>query len=169
MAYAGPPFHQPTDVATSSSGEIFVSDGYRNARILEYTPEGKKIREWGSAGTGPGQFTLPHSIQIDENGIIYVADRENGRIQRFSLEGRYIGEWGELGKTFSLKITPAGDFWMGTQPRNVPNGSEGWIVKVDRRTGKVRPSRFHLAMVVPLLSRKKQAEFSARDSIRDCQ
>jgi DNA-binding beta-propeller fold protein YncE len=126
-----------TDIAFAPGGRILISDGYANARILEYNTAGKRIREWGMPGTGPGQFRLPHGIAIDRDGIVYVADRENGRIQRFSLEGRYIGEWGDLGKTFSLKITPAGDLWIGTQPRNVPNGSEGWIVKVDRRTGKV--------------------------------
>ena len=126
-----------TDIAFAPGGRIFISDGYANARILEYNAAGKRIREWGTPGTGPGQFHLPHGIAIDRDGVIYVADRENGRIQRFSLDGHYIGEWGDLGKTFSLKITPAGDLWIGTQPRNVPNGTEGWIAKVDRRTGKV--------------------------------
>lgn len=126
-----------TDIAFAPGGRIFISDGYANARILEFNAAGKRIREWGTPGTGPGQFQLPHGIAIDRDGIVYVADRENGRIQRFSLEGRYIGEWGNLGKTFSLKITPSGDLWIGTQPRNVPNGSEGWIVKVDRRNGNV--------------------------------
>jgi len=120
-----------TDIAFTPGGRILISDGYANARILEYNTAGKRVREWGTPGTGPGQFHLPHGIAIDRDGIVYVADRENGRIQRFSLEGRYIGEWGDLGKTFSLKITPGGDLWIGTQPRNVPNGSEGWIVKVD--------------------------------------
>ena len=126
-----------TDIAFAPGGRILISDGYANTRILEYNAAGKRVREWGTPGTGPGQFHLPHGIAIDRDGIVYIADRENGRIQRFSLEGRYIGEWGDLGKTFSLKITPAGDLWLGTQPRNVPNGREGWIVKVDRRTGKV--------------------------------
>jgi len=125
-----------TDIAFAPSGRIFISDGYANARILEYNAKGKRVREWGEPGTGPGQFHLPHGIAIDAQNILYVADRENGRIQRFSLDGKYIGEWGDLGKTFSLKITPAGELWIGTQPRNVPNGTEGWMVKVDRRTGK---------------------------------
>ena len=131
------PFCGTTDIAFAPGGHILISDGCANARILEYNAAGKRVREWGTPGTGPGQFQLPHGIAIDRDGIVYVADRENGRLQRFSLEGRYIGEWGDLGKTFSLKITPSGDLWIGTQPRNVPNGSEGWIVKVDRRTGKV--------------------------------
>ena len=76
-------------------------------------------------------------LTIDREGIIYVADRENGRIQRFDLEGRYLGEWNDLGKTFSITVTPGGDLWIGTQPHNVANGVEPWLVKVDRKTGKI--------------------------------
>lgn len=66
-----------------------------------------------------------------------MADRENGRIQRFDLNGRYLGEWSNLGKTFSITAGPDGQLWIGTQPRNLPNGAEGWLVKVDRSTGKI--------------------------------
>jgi streptogramin lyase len=65
-----------TDLAFAPNGHIFISDGYANARVIEYTGDGNKVREWGEPGTGPGQFHLLHSIQIDENGAIYVADRE---------------------------------------------------------------------------------------------
>jgi len=126
-----------TDIAFAPGGRIFISDGYANARILEYAADGKRVREWGTPGTGPAQFRLPHGIAIDNDATLYVADRENGRIQRFSLDGRYIGEWNHLGKTFSLKVTPAGDLWIGTQPHDVGNGVEPWLVRVDRRTGKI--------------------------------
>jgi len=125
-----------TDIAFAPNGRIFISDGYANARILEYTAEGRRVRQWGTPGTGPGQFHLPHSIAIDENGVIYVADRENGRIQRFDLTGRYLGEWSNLGKTFSLRLN-GGALWIGTQPRDQPNGAPGWLMKIDRRTGAV--------------------------------
>ena len=125
-----------TDIAFAPNGRIFISDGFANARILEYTAEGKRVRQWGTPGTGRGQFHLPHAIAIDENGVIYVADRENGRIQRFSLEGRYLGEWSNLGKTFSLRLS-GGALWIGTQPRDQPNGAPGWLIKIDRRTGAV--------------------------------
>jgi len=128
-------FCSTTDVAFAPNGNIFIADGYRNARILEYTPQGKKVREWGAAGTGPGQFRLPHSIQVSPNGEVYVADRENGRIQRFDLEGRYQGEWSQYGKTFGLKLD--GDaIWLSSIPRG-PNSVPGWLIKVDRRSGKV--------------------------------
>jgi hypothetical protein len=78
-----------TDVAFGAKGRFFISDGYANARILEYTADGKKVREWGSAGAGPGQFHLPHSIVVDENDMLYVADRENGRIEKFDLDGKF--------------------------------------------------------------------------------
>jgi 6-bladed beta-propeller len=126
-----------TDIAFGPHGRVFICDGYANARILEYSPDGKRVREWGSPGEGPGQFRVPHAIAIDREGTIYVADRENGRIQRFNLDGRYLGEWRHLGKTFSLQTLPDGDLWLGTQPRDVANGIEPWLVRVDRRTGKV--------------------------------
>ncbi len=126
-----------TDVAFGPNGRIFISDGYANARILEYTAEGKRVREWGAPGTGPGQFRLPHGLAIDRDGVLYVADRENGRIQRFDLNGKYLGEWDHLGKTFSITLTAAGELWIGTQPRNEPNGAPGWLAKIDRRTGRV--------------------------------
>lgn len=128
-------FCSTTDVAFAANGNVFIADGYRNARILEYSRDGKKLREWGSAGTGPGQFRLPHSIQIDDNGVIYVADRENGRIQRFTSEGKYVGEWSQYGKTFGLKLV--GDaMWLSSIPRG-PNGAPGWLIKVDRSSGKL--------------------------------
>lgn len=125
-----------TDVAFGPNGRLFISDGYANARILEYTADGRKVREWGTAGTGPAQFQLPHSIVVDEGGIVYVADRENGRVQRFDLEGKFLGQWPDFGKTFSLALSP-GAVWLATQPRTDPNLSPGWLMKVDRKTGKL--------------------------------
>ena len=127
-------FCSTTDIAFAPNGHLFIADGYRNARILEYSADGKKLREWGSAGTGPGQFRLPHSIQIDRN-VIYVADRENGRIQRFDMEGKYLGEWSQFGKTFGLKLTNDA-IWLSSIPRG-PNGAPGWLIKVDPKTGKL--------------------------------
>ena len=123
-----------SDVAFGPDGRIFIADGYRNARILEYTDDGRKIREWGSPGDGPGQFRLPHSIAVDDEGVIYVADRENGRIQRFDLEGNFLGMWTKYGKTFGLHLEP-GVVWLATQHRNERNASPGWLMKVDRRSG----------------------------------
>lgn len=125
-----------SDITFAPGGRIFISDGYGNARVVEYNSKGEKVREWGSQGTKPGQFNLPHGITYRE-GVLYVADRENGRIQRFDLNGRYLGEWDQFGKTFSISTGPDGNLWLGTHPRNVPNEDGGWIVKVNPETGKV--------------------------------
>ncbi|MEP7116480.1 MAG: peptidyl-alpha-hydroxyglycine alpha-amidating lyase family protein [Acidobacteriota bacterium] len=128
-------FCSTTDIAFAANGHLFISDGYANARVLEFTAEGKKLREWGTAGTSPGQFVLPHSIQIDAAGVVYVADRENGRVQRFDQMGKYLGEW-VYGKTFGLKADGA-YMWLATQPLQQPNLSPGWLLKVETKTGTI--------------------------------
>jgi len=129
-------FNGTTDIAFGPNGRLFIADGYGNARVLEYSPGGKRVREWGKPGTGPGEFKLPHSIQIDENGVVYVADRENGRIQKFDLNGKFLGEIPGLGRTYSLKLAGA-VLWAGMQPLNEPTGAPGWVVKLDRDSGRI--------------------------------
>ena len=131
------PFKGTTDITFAPHGRIFLSDGYGNARVLEYTSQGKLVREWGAHGTGPSQFHLPHSIVVDEKDILYVADRENGRIEKFDLEGKFLGEISNLGRTYSLALGPNGTLWAGMAPLSEPTGAPGWIVKLDRATGKV--------------------------------
>lgn len=126
-------FCSTTDVAFAADGHVFIADGYRNARILEYSADGRKLNEWGSAGAGPGQFRLPHSVQIDAKGVIYVADRENGRIQRFDRSGKFLGEWTTFGKTFSITLK-GGAAWLSTIPRG-PNNVPGWLIRIDPASG----------------------------------
>jgi len=124
-----------TDIAFGPHGRLFISDGYGNARILEYTADGKRVHQWGTPGNGPGQFHLPHGITIDKDGVLYVADRENGRIQKFDMRGKFLGEW-PLGRTYAVQVM--GDaVWAAMQPINLPVPSPGWMVKLDRKTGKV--------------------------------
>ena len=87
------PFNVPTKVATSKSGDIFVSDGYGNARVHRFSADGKLIKSWGEPGSGPGQFNLPHGITVDDSDNVYVADRENERIQVFDVEGNLRSIW----------------------------------------------------------------------------
>jgi DNA-binding beta-propeller fold protein YncE len=130
------PFCGTTDIAFAPNGHLFISDGYGNARILEYSADGKRLREWGAKGTGPGEFRLPHGIAVDENGVVYVADRENGRIQLFDSNGKFLSQWPNLGKAFSVRLS-GGAVWAGIQPRVVPNGSSGWLIRMDKKTGKI--------------------------------
>lgn len=87
------PFNGPTGVALSSSGEIYVSDGYGNARVHKFSPDGTLFFSWGEPGTAPGQFRLPHGIFIDKKDRVWVADRENSRIQIFNTHGGFLNQW----------------------------------------------------------------------------
>lgn len=92
----GEPFNLPTDFALGPDGEMYISDGYGNARVHKYSPDGELIKSWGQPGTGPGEFDLPHCVRVDPRNRLMVADRENNRIQFFTLDGEYIEEWGDL-------------------------------------------------------------------------
>jgi sugar lactone lactonase YvrE len=87
------PFNNPTKLATSKTGEIFVSDGYGNARVHRFSADGKLIKSWGEPGNGAGQFNLPHGIAVDERNLVYLADRENERIEVFDADGNLKSVW----------------------------------------------------------------------------
>ncbi|MEQ9121053.1 MAG: peptidyl-alpha-hydroxyglycine alpha-amidating lyase family protein, partial [Alphaproteobacteria bacterium] len=99
---SGEPFHRCTHTALSPDGHIFVSDGYGNACVHKYDPNGKRVLTWGTAGTGPGQFNLVHNIVADDDGFVYVADRENHRVQVFNTDGKYEGQWNDLHRPCGL-------------------------------------------------------------------
>ncbi len=105
---AGPPFHYPTNVALSPAGDIYVSDGYGNARVHKFSPDGRLLFSWGEPGSGPGQFHVPHGIAVGRDGTVYVADRENSRIQLFTPEGRFLGEWTDVARPCQLFIDRMG-------------------------------------------------------------
>ncbi len=130
-------FSGATDIAFAPNGQILISDGYSNARILEYTRQGNQITGWGNAGSDAGQFHLPHAIIVDRSNVVYVADRENGRIEKFDLAGHYVGEISGLGRVYSLAFGKHGTLWVTMAPLNVPPGSPGWIVKMERNSGKI--------------------------------
>ena len=96
------PFHRCTHTAISPDGHLFVSDGYGNACVHKYTPDGRLAKSWGESGTGPGQFNIVHNITADDDGWIYVADRENHRVQVFDTEGRYEAQWNNLHRPCGL-------------------------------------------------------------------
>ena len=99
-------FGMPTDIAFDSQGDIYISDGYLNSRIIKYTNEGIFLNQWGSKGDSPGEFDLPHGITIDKYDNIYVADRSNSRIQIFNSNGDFINEISgkEFGRPYGLSI-----------------------------------------------------------------
>jgi len=107
----------PTDMVETPSGEIIISDGYRNNRVFVCNGKGEFIRTWGELGTEPGQFSLPHSIARDSKGRIYVADRNNSRVQIFTEQGRFLSEWVNVCQPWTIRITAGDDVYVcGASP-----------------------------------------------------
>lgn len=102
---SGLPFHRCTHTALSPTGDLYVSDGYGNACIHKFSPDGKLLMSWGEPGSNPGQFNIPHNICCDADGWVYVADRENHRIQVFDGNGRYETQWNNLHRPCAMFMT----------------------------------------------------------------
>jgi len=105
-------FDKPTDMVVLPSGDIFVTDGYGNRRVVHFDAEGKYVNEWGKEGSDPGQFTLPHAIVADSEGRLYVADRENARIQVFDTTGKLLAVWENLVTPWGLWLTKNQELWV---------------------------------------------------------
>ena len=104
--YGGDPFNRCTDVAIDPlNGDLYVSDGYVNARVHKYSPDGKMLFSWGSPGTDPGEFNLVHNIATDKDGFVYVADRENHRIQVFDRKGKFQTQWNDMHRPCAIYIS----------------------------------------------------------------
>ncbi len=108
-AQSGDMFHRPTDVAVSKkTNEIFISDGYDNSRVHRLDSEGKLIKSWGTIGTDPGEFNVPHNLALIDDEEVIVCDRENYRVQVFDLDGNYSREW-PVHKAVAVEVTGTGD------------------------------------------------------------
>ena len=128
----GETFQRPTDVAWDRSGNIYVADGYGNARIAKYEPTGKYIKSWGSRGNTPGQFNIVHGVAVDAQGSVYVADEGNRRVQVFDANGTFKTQWLNVGTPTALCITPGPRQYMYVAHTGDPDGMEdAAIYKVD--------------------------------------
>ncbi len=99
-------FNGISDVAVATNGDIFAVDGHFNNRVVKYAPDGTFITQWGQHGTRVGDFDEPHSISIDSQGRIFVADRRNSRVQIFDQQGRFIDAWAQFGRPSGIYISP---------------------------------------------------------------
>lgn len=121
-------FSGPTDTAFLSNGDVLISDGYGNRRVVRFDSRGRFVKAWGNDGTAPGQFALPHSIATDSKDRVYVADRNNGRIQVFDADGNVLAVWDGLLMPWGLAMTKSDEIWVcGSSRVRQPNGS-GWVV-----------------------------------------
>jgi DNA-binding beta-propeller fold protein YncE len=108
VARAGPPFNRPTNLAVAPNGDLYVSDGYGNARVHRFSPTGELRRSWGEPGSGPGQFMIPHGVTVHRDGRVFVCDRENDRIQIFSPDGEFLAEWTDVQRPTQLVFDERG-------------------------------------------------------------
>jgi DNA-binding beta-propeller fold protein YncE len=118
--------NEPTDLTVNPAGEIFLLAGHGRGtpQVLKFDSAGKLMMKWGGPGTGPGQFDTPHSIVVDQEGLIYVADRQNRRIQIFDDQGTYQKEWGYKGLPCGLHFTEDHQLYM-------VSGFSGEILRLD--------------------------------------
>jgi DNA-binding beta-propeller fold protein YncE len=112
IRYAGRPFYFPTNAAIGLKGEIFVTDGYGNARVHKFSADGELLLSWGEPGSNPGQFRVPHGIAIDRRGILFIADRENRRIQVFSPDGEFLEEWPNIARPCQIAFDRDGNVYV---------------------------------------------------------
>ena len=129
-------FNLPTDVAVLADGSFYVSDGYKNTRVVKFSANGEFEFQWGSKGRGEGEFNLPHGIAIDSQGRVIVCDRENERLQLFDASGGFITAWKgpQLGKPYGIATAPDGHVFIidGGSPSVRPE-QRGKAVELDAR------------------------------------
>ena len=138
---AGGPFNKPSGMVNSPSGDLYVSDGYRNCRVHRFSAEGDLISSWGDPGkVAPNEFHAPHDLWVDKAGTVYVCDRDNERIQVFSATGEYKTMWTDMGRATSIwmdaeetvyisELTPAVGIWdkQGNLLQRLESKAPHWI------------------------------------------
>lgn len=148
-------FNLPSDVAVLPDGSFYVSDGYKNTRVVKFSAGGDYEFEWGTPGNGPGEFNLPHDLALDTNGRVYVCDRENLRLQVFDARGGFLAQWQgpQIGKPYGVDVAPDGRLLVidGGQPSLKPEArgkavildTEGRVLETFGGAGSA-PGQFQL-------------------------
>ena len=110
-------FHEPTDMAVTADGDVFVADGYVNARVVHFRGDGTFVKAWGRRGSRPGEFSLVHAIVADGRGRLLVADRNNARVQVFDRDGHFLAQWSNVVIPWGLWVAPRDEVWVcGSSP-----------------------------------------------------
>ena len=105
-------FNRPTDIAFLPDGTLFLSDGYRNTRVVKFDKDGNYLMEWGTPGDGPGEFNLVHSIGVDAQRRVYVSDRANSRIQVFDENGEFLDMWNNIKRPYYIMMSEDQHLWV---------------------------------------------------------
>jgi hypothetical protein len=99
-------FSRPTDVGWDPAGNIFVTDGYGNSRVVKFDRNGRFVKEAGTKGDKPGQLNLPHTMAVDARGNVYVGDRSNARVQVFDNDLNVKAIYDNVGNPWAICISP---------------------------------------------------------------
>ena len=126
---------RPTDVAWDPQGDIFISDGYCNNRVVKYSPDGRFLAQSGGSkpGKGENEYNLPHGLQVDHQGNVYVADRTNNRYVVLDNNLKWKTAYTNVGTAWSACISEGAHqylFATNSNPNGNPQGS--W-----NRTGQI--------------------------------
>ncbi|MBR0724192.1 hypothetical protein [Bradyrhizobium manausense] len=121
----GAPFNRPTKAVASRTGELFVSDGYRNCRVHRFSADRQQVHSWGGSGAGAGCFVIPHSVALDSEGHVLICDRENDRIQVFSPDGELLHVWNDVQRPTDLALDRKGYMYV-TELARGPHDLKSW-------------------------------------------
>lgn len=124
---SGKPFNRPTHLAVDPrNGDLYIADGYSNARVHKYTSDGRYVTSWGESGTDDGQFNIVHNIAMSADGRIYIGDRENHRVQVFDADGNHQATWDNMSKAAAVCVdyrktglVYVGEYFAGIASNNI--------------------------------------------------
>ncbi len=144
-------FNMPSDIAIAPNGDIYISDGYANSRVMRFSSDGRFKQSWGTKGDRPGQFNLVHNIAIDKNGRVCIADRENERVQIFDADGKFLDQWKHVGKPFGLYVDDETKVYItdGRSNKVYIVNEKGKVISSFGKTGEA-PGEFQMAHSITL-------------------
>ena len=137
----------PEALAFAPDGDLYVADQFSHV-VQRFSPSGRFLGQWGSYGSGPGQFGAVDGLAVDARGDVYVLDSTHARVERFTASGRLLGEWGRPGRALGEF-----DFGPGYGPDKPPGGGiavgGGYVYVSDSAANRI--VRFDLDGSHPLL------------------
>lgn len=132
-------FYHQTDITWGKDGTSYIADGYGNSRVVAFDKDGNFLTQWGERGGARGQFNTPHGIAIDNNEVLYVADRGNSRIQTFDTKGNLKAVWDLPTAPWSLCMTTGANqvLFVGSVSRVYKMSLDGKILGVFGKAGRM--------------------------------